>query len=93
MIDINMGYVGAKTNPGRIRNVVFDGIHGIGPTGGSMSARGLVSASNCTGCNEHIQNLTIKNVNLQTGGDWLCTYVDGVDMENVKPLSEKSTCK
>ena len=29
------------TNPGRVLNVVFDGIHGIGPTGGMLGALGL----------------------------------------------------
>ena len=28
MIDVGMGYVGAKTNPGRDTNIVFDGLHG-----------------------------------------------------------------
>eukprot|EP01047_Picozoa_sp_COSAG01_P099466 COSAG01_NODE_29477_length_636_cov_1.782123_1_plen_56_part_00 len=40
MIDVGMGYVGAKTNPGRDTNIIFDGLRGIGPTGRSMVAHG-----------------------------------------------------
>ena len=41
MVDMSMGYVGAKTNPGRLTNVVFEDIYGIGPTGRLMWAQGL----------------------------------------------------
>ena len=49
MIDVGMGYVGAKTNPGRDTNIVFDGLHGIGPTGALLNAHGLDNASGCPG--------------------------------------------
>lgn len=85
MIDMKMGYVGATTNPGRIRNIVFDGLHGVGPTGNMMGAAGLPRL--------HIANLTVKNVGLHQGnGLWSCDKVDGVVVDGVKPLSEKSTC-
>ena len=95
MIDVGMGYVGAPTNPGRVRNVVFDGVSGIGPTGNMMVAHGLANNGSvgCPGCLEHIVNLTLKNINLQQGaGVWNCDNVDGVVVENVKPWSTKSTC-
>ena len=95
MLDIGMGYVGAPTNPGRVRNVVFDGLHGIGPTGNMLGAHGLASggSSGCPGCVEHIVNLTLKNIDLQQGnGVWGCDLVDGVVVESVKPWSPKSTC-
>jgi len=93
MFGINMGYVGAKTNPGVVRNVVFDGIVGIGPTGVSFSARGLPNASNCTGCVEHIQNVTLRNIKLETGGVYNCNFVDGLVVDNVEPWdAQRSTC-
>jgi len=49
MIDVGMGYVGAKTNPGRDTNIVFDGLHGVGPTGALLNAHGLDNASGCPG--------------------------------------------
>ena len=66
MVEIGMGYVGRRTNPGRIRNVLIDGLYGIGPTGAMLSAHGLSNASGCPHCVEHIQNLTIRNVSLMT---------------------------
>ena len=44
-----MGYAGAKTNPGRDRNIVFDGLTGIGPSGDSIVAHGLANATGCPG--------------------------------------------
>ena len=46
---LGQGYVGAKTNPGRDTNIVFDGLHGIGPTGALLNAHGLDNASGCPG--------------------------------------------
>ena len=95
MLDIGMGYVGAPTNPGRVRNVVFDGLRGIGPTGDLMGARGLPSnASGCPGCNEHIVNLTLRDIALEQGtGLWGCSNVDGLVVERVRPWAEGSTCR
>ena len=92
MIDISMGYVGAKTQPGRVRNVVIDGLHGIGPSGPCMNARGLSNASGCPGCVEHIQNLTITNVSLTQGDLWLCSLVDNLVLRDVVPAPHGSTC-
>ena len=65
MIDVGMGYVGAKTNPGRVTNVVFDGLYGIGPTGNTMSAHGLPNASGCPGCDERLHNITLRNIRVR----------------------------
>lgn len=97
MVEIGMGYVGSRTNPGRIRNVLIDGLFGIGPTGPMLSAHGLSNASGCPHCIEHIQNLTIRNVSLmrQPGpqcGLWMCDLVDGVSMHDVTPIAKGSTC-
>ena len=90
MIDIHMGYVGAKTRPGRVRNVVIDGLHGIGPSGPCMHACGLSNATGCPGCAEHIQNLTITNVSLVQGDMWMCSLVDGAVLRDVKPMPHGS---
>ncbi len=93
MFDVGMGYVGAPTNPGRVRNVVFDGVRGIGPTGNMMSARGQKSnPSGCPDCNEHIMNLTLRDIDLKQGLDWSCENVDGLVVSNVKPWSKESSC-
>lgn len=92
MIDVGMGYGLKPTNPGVVRNVVFDGLHGIGPTGASMAAHGLSSVKDLID-SKHIHNLTIKNVDLKQGAIWSCNDVDNVTMENVSPLdSGKSSC-
>jgi hypothetical protein len=94
MFDVGMGYGSPVTNPGRVRNIVFDGIHGIGPTGNMLGAHGLPSNSpGCPGCNEHIVNLTLSNIRLQGNGVWGCNLVDGVVVDDVLPWSDKSTCK
>lgn len=94
MFDIGMCYGLAPTNPGRVTNVVFDGVHGIGPTGNMMGARGLPSnPTGCPGCVEHIVNLTLKNIDLKQGGAWGCSLVDGLVVDNVRPWLEKSTCR
>jgi hypothetical protein len=92
MIDVGMGYVGAKTNPGRDTNIIFDGLRGIGPTGASMSARGLDNATGCSSCVEHIVNLTLRDIHLEVGGPWLCKDVDGVVVDDVSRFPEGSTC-
>lgn len=92
MIYISMGYVGAKTRPGRIRNVFIDGLYGVGPSGPCMNAHGLSNATGCPGCVEHIQNLTITNVSLAQGGIWSCGLVDGLVMRDVKPIKPGSSC-
>ena len=74
-------------------NVVIDGLHGIGPSGPCMNARGLSNATGCTGCVEHIQNLTIKNVSLAQGDLWLCSLVDGIVLQDVKPMPHGSGCR
>ena len=93
MIDMGMGYVGDKTNPGRLSNVVFEDLHGIGSTGASLNAHGLSSASGCPGCNEHIRNLTLRNIDLSVGGVYTCSDVDNVIVKHVKQWSKESTCK
>jgi len=91
MIDVGMGYGLPPTNPGRLRNVVFDGLSGIGPTGTMIAAHGLPNKKGSKV--EHIVNMTLKNINLQQGnGEWSCVDVDGVVVDNVKPWSAKSTC-
>ena len=86
-----MGYGLPPTNPGRLRNVVFDGLSGIGPTGTMIAAHGLPNKKGSKV--EHIVNMTLKNINLQQGnGEWSCVDVDGVVVDNVKPWSAKSTC-
>ena len=93
MLDVNMGYVGAKTNPGRIRNVIFDGLHGTGAAGLSLSAAGLPAAPGCPGCNEHIVNLTLRNISLDAGsGAWDCHLVDGFVADGVSPWPAASSC-
>ena len=92
MIDVGMGYVGAKTNPGRVTNVVFDGLYGIGPTGNTMNAHGLPNASGCPGCDERLHNITLRNISLQTGGAYACSLVDGVVVEGVQRWPRGSTC-
>ena len=92
MIDVGMGYVGAKTNPGRVTNVVFDGLYGIGPTGNTMNAHGLPNASGCPGCDERLHNITRRNISLQTGGAYACSLVDGVVVEGVQRWPRGSTC-
>lgn len=92
MIDVGMGYVGAKTNPGRDTNIIFEGLRGIGPTGASMSAHGVDKATGCPTCNEHIVNITLKDIEMETGGPWLCNDVDGLVRQNVKRWPEGSTC-
>eukprot|EP01048_Picozoa_sp_COSAG05_P022477 COSAG05_NODE_4513_length_1483_cov_1.231214_1_plen_183_part_00 len=92
MIWVNMGYVGAKTNPGRMTNIVFDGLRGIGPTGPSMRASGLDNATGCPGCVEHIVNLTLRTIHLEAGGPWLCNNVDGVVVDDVSRFPHGSTC-
>jgi hypothetical protein len=92
MIDVGMGYVGAKTNPGRARNIVFDGLRGIGPTGASMSAHGLDNATGCPGCVEHVVNITLRDIHLQAGGPWLCNDVDSTNVVDVERWPEGSTC-
>ena len=92
MIDVGMGYVGAKTNPGRDTNIVFDGMRGIGPTGPSMNAHGLDNATGCPGCVEHIVNLTLRGIHLESGGGWLCHDVDGLVVQDVSRWPEDSTC-
>eukprot|EP00039_Didymoeca_costata_P002269 m.58828 g.58828 ORF g.58828 m.58828 type:complete len:442 (-) comp11201_c0_seq4:246-1571(-) len=87
MIDLNVGYVGAITNPGIARNIVFENIYGIGPTGVSMMAHGGPTPS------EHTVNLTLKNISLTTGGPWLCNNIDNITIENVRHWPAGSTCK
>ena len=86
MIDINMGYVGSPTNPGQVRNIVFENLHGIGPTGSLMSASGLNAS-------EKIVNLTLHNVSLASGNSWSCRYVNGFKADGVRPWPPSSTCK
>ena len=94
MVDISMGYGRlAPTRPGRVRNVVFDGLYGIGPTGVLMAAHGLPSQPSGDGRVQHIQNLTLRNVSLQqAGGAWQCTLVDNVTVDGVTPVPDHSTC-
>jgi hypothetical protein len=93
MIDVGMGYVGAKTNPGRDTNILFDGLRGIGSSGPSLRAHGLDNATGCVGCVEHIVNLTLRDIHLTVGGPWLCTDVDGVVVDDVSRWPQGSTCK
>lgn len=68
-------------------------MYGIGPTGPTFHANGLASASGCPGCVEHIQNITLRNIHLQTGGVFACAFVDGLVVENVSRWPAGSTCK
>jgi hypothetical protein len=94
MLDVNMGYVGAKTNPGRLRNVVFESLSRVCAAGHSLAAAGLPAAPGCPGCNEHIVNITLVNITLDAGaGPWDCDLVDGVVVERVSPWPAASTCR
>ena len=89
---VGMGYVGAITNPGTVKNVVVDGLHGIGPTGPTFNARGLQKSAACPTC-APIVNLTLRNINLQTGGVYRCSNVEGIVVEGVTRWPEGSTCQ
>ena len=69
----------------------MDGLKGIGSTGHTFLAHGLVSTPGCPSC-AHIQNVTLRNIDLQTGGAYDCNHVDGLVVEGVKRWPEGSTC-
>lgn len=70
-IDMSMGYGLPPTNPGILRNIVFEGLSGIGPTGDVAYWAGLSPALN-------ISHVTVRNVTLQSGGHWNMRYVDAL---------------
>jgi hypothetical protein len=82
-ISMGMGYGRLKpTNPGRLRNVIFSGIHGIGPTGDVAGWDGLPGA--------HIEGVTVRNVSLQQGTVWACSNVDNVTLQKISPAQQGS---
>ena len=95
MLSVGMGYAGlAVTDPGRVTNLVFDGIYGVGPTGNSLLARGLPNVSaRAMVADRHIVNVTLRNFSLATGGAFLCDLVDGLVVEDVRRWPTASTCK
>eukprot|EP00035_Acanthoeca_spectabilis_P032645 m.19697 g.19697 ORF g.19697 m.19697 type:complete len:465 (-) comp5476_c1_seq1:100-1494(-) len=83
-IDMGMGYGGLEpTDPGILRNVVFDGVYGVGPTGVVASWRGLPGKPVC--------GVTVTNVTLKQGITWECTDVSNVTLKDVSP-SPKGSC-
>lgn len=83
-IDMGMGYGGLEpTNPGILRNVVFDGVYGVGPTGVVANWRGLPGKPVC--------GVTVTNVTLKQGIAWECKDVSNVTLKDVSP-SPKGSC-
>ena len=78
MIKVRLSYY-ARTchNTGTLSNVVFEGIHGIGPTGAVAEWNGL--------SNLHIHNVVVSNISLTRGDEWDCSFVDNVTLTDVTP--------